>query len=257
MSPATNQFFEQSELNRFFTEAGSRMAMEDAIAPVSLEELNRFFNSTKHQMERAEQLDRMEASGFNVFELIRPDENRLSDVLALLLNPRGAHGQGDLFLRLLLTKLNADLSTARTKHAWVQREAPTRSIKNNRRRMDVLVNAGDLVVIENKVNAAEGLEQVKDYLEHLRHCIRDCSVRGTLIYLSPGGRFPGSINREDAEQEIAEKRLRCWSYGRELRAWLEECRRQCEAPRFRNFLSDFIQYIEMEIEGGPEYEQQQ
>jgi hypothetical protein len=160
-------------------------------------------------MELAEQLDRTEASGFNVFDLIRPDENRLSDVLALLLDPRGAHGQGDLFLRLLIEKLDAGLSNTQTKHAKVQREAPTLRIDNNRRRMDVLVDADDLVVVENKVNAAEQPEQVKDYLEHLRRCIQGRSVGGTLIYLTPGGSVPGSISLEVVKQKVADNRLRC------------------------------------------------
>jgi hypothetical protein len=209
MSPAKNQLFGQFELNRFFTEAGSRLAREEALAEVNPEELNRFFSGAKRQMELAEQLDRTEASGFNVFDLIRPDENRLSDVLALLLDPRGAHGQGDLFLRLLIEKLDAGLSNTQTKHAKVQREAPTLRIDNNRRRMDVLVDADDLVVVENKVNAAEQPEQVKDYLEHLRRCIQGRSVGGTLIYLTPGGSVPGSISLEVVKQKVADNRLRC------------------------------------------------
>lgn len=240
-----NQFFGQAELNRFFTEAGSRLVKETALTEVNPDALNRFFNDAKRQVELAEKLDRTEASGFNVFDLIRPDENRLSDVLALLLDPRGAHGQGDLFLRLLIDKLNTGLSAKHTKHAWVQREAPTRRIVNNRRRMDVLVDAGDLVVIENKVNAAEQPEQVKDYLEHLQHCIQGRSANSTLIYLTPNGRLPDSIKREDEAREVAANKLRCWSYGKHLRAWLVECRSQCEAPRFREFLTDFIQYIEL------------
>jgi hypothetical protein len=245
MTTATNQFFGQSELNRFFTEAGSRLAKEEALTTVNPEELNRFFSDAKHQVELTEQMDRTEASGFNVFDLIRPDENRLSDVLALLLDPRGAHGQGDLFLRLLIEKLDTGLSAEQTKHAWVQREAPTRRIDNNRRRMDVLVDAGDLVAIENKVNAAEQPEQVKDYLQHLRHCVQGRSASSTLIYLTPSGRPPDSISREDMDREVAGNRLRCWSYGKHLRVWLEACRSQCEAPRFRDFLTDFIHYIEL------------
>jgi len=245
MSHPTNQFFGETELNRFFTEAGSRLALETALMEVNPDELNLFFNGAKRQVELAEQLDRTEASGFNVFDLIRPDENRLSDVLALLLDPRGVHGQGDLFLRLLIEKLDAGLSNKQTKHAKVQREAPTRRIDNNRRRMDVLVEAGDLVVIENKVNAAEQPEQVKDYLEHLHRCINDRSANSTLIYLTPGGRSPDSSSREDVAREVAANRLRCWSYGQHLRAWLEACRSQCEAPRFRDFLTDFIHYIEL------------
>jgi hypothetical protein len=263
MSPGTDQLFGQFELNRFFTEAGSRLARDEALPEVNPEELNRFFSGAKRQVELAEQLDRTEASGFNVFDLIRPDENRLSDVLKLLLDPRGAHGQGDLFLRLLIAKLDTGLRTKHTKYATVQREAPTLRIDNIRRRIDVLVDAGDLVAIENKVDAAEQPEQVKDYLEHLRRCIqdrsvgKDCSVRGTLIYLTPSGKPPESINREAVEHEISGNRLRCWSYGQHLRAWLDACRSQCEAPRFRDFLSDFIQYIELEIKRDSEYEQEE
>jgi hypothetical protein len=234
-----------AELEQFFTEAGSRLAREEALVEVNPEKLNLFFNGAKRQVERAEQLDRTEASGFNVFDLIRPDENRLSDVLALLLDPRGAHGQGDLFLRLLIEKLDTGLSAKQTKHAWVQREAPTRRIANNRRRMDVLVDANDLVAIENKVNAPEQPEQVKDYLEHLRRCIQGRAARSTLIYLTPSGRPPDSISREIVKQEDAGNKLRCWSYGKHLREWLEACRSQCEAPRFRDFLTDFIRYIEL------------
>jgi hypothetical protein len=244
-----------AELEQFFTGAGSLLALEAALAEVNPQQLTQFFNGAKLRVELAEKLDRKEASGFNVFDLIRPDENRLSDVLALLLDPRGAHGQGDLFLRLLIEKLDAGLSTKQTKHAKVQREAPTRRIDNNRRRMDVLVDANDLVVIENKVNAAEQPEQVKDYLEHLRRCIQDRSARSTLIYLTPSGRRPGSINREIVEQEVAGNRLRCWSYGQHLCAWLEACRSQCEAPRFRDFLTDFIDYIELVLKRESENEE--
>jgi len=257
MSPATNQSFGQVELNRFFREAGSRLTAQEAVAEVNPVELSRFFDGAKRQLELAEQLDRTEASSFNVFDLIRPDENRLSDVLALLLNPRGAHGQGDLFLRLLIKHLDSGLSPQHTKQAWVQREAPTHRIDNNRRRIDVLVDANDLVAIENKVNAAEQQEQVKDYLEHLRCWSESRSVRSTLIYLTPGGRPPDSISREIVDREVAGNQLRCWSYGQHLREWLEVCRSQCEAPRFRDFLSDFIHYIELVLKRESENQQEQ
>jgi hypothetical protein len=37
---------------------------------------------------------RKTASSFNVFTLIEPDENKLSDIIADLLDPQGRHGQG-------------------------------------------------------------------------------------------------------------------------------------------------------------------
>ncbi len=247
-------FIDPTALNRFFTDAGARLAAEEALKEVKPEELIRFFSQARHQLELAEKQDRTEASGFNVFDLIRPDENRISDVLALLLNPRGAHGQGDLFLRLLIKKLNTGLNLKDTKHAKVWREASTHKIDNSRRRIDVLVDAGDLVAIENKVNADEEPGQIKDYLEHLRLWTEGRSVRSTLIYLTPGGRLPDSLQRENLDREVADNRLRCWSYGRHLCTWLEMCRRQCEAPRFRDFLSDFIHYIQLKIERDSETE---
>jgi hypothetical protein len=50
-------------------------------------------------------LDRKQATGFNVFDFIDPDENKLSDVLAWLLDPKGSHGQGDVFLPQLFEHL--------------------------------------------------------------------------------------------------------------------------------------------------------
>lgn len=43
-------------------------------------------------------MDVLLAGDFNVFDFISPDENRLSDILAFLLNPGAAHGQGNIFL---------------------------------------------------------------------------------------------------------------------------------------------------------------
>lgn len=214
------------------------------VVDVDRPDLERFFSGAKRQIELVEQQDRKLASAFNVFDLIRPDENRLSDVLVLLLDPRGTHGQGDLFLRLLMQKLDVGLSLANTKRALVRREAATNRIENSQRRLDVLVDAGDFVAIENKVNAAEQKDQVKDYLKHLMCYTNVRMTRSVLIYLTPDGRWPESIVRAEVDQAVVENRLRCWSYGRHLRAWLEECQSQCEAARFKLFLSDFIGYIE-------------
>ncbi len=250
---------EQAELQQFLNEVGSRMATEKAEATreetdsqVNPQELERFFSAVNQRLNQGERRDRRQASGFNVFYLIEPDENKLSDVLALLLDPKGVHGQGDLFLRLLIEQLDAGLSTQHTKNATVRREAPAQ-IEEYRRRIDVLVSADDMMVaIENKVDAAEQPEQVRDYLKYLR----SHSVRNTLIYLTPNGRPPESL-KEEVDQEKASNRLRCWCYGSELRAWLEECRKQCEAPRICEFISDFIQYIRLVLKREPKQDQEQ
>jgi hypothetical protein len=257
---------EQADLQKFLNEVSSRMASEKATAAceetdsqANLLELGRFFRAVNLRLKQGERMDRRLASRFNVFDLIEPDENKLSDVLALLLDPKGAHGQGDLFLRHLIEQLDAGLSDQHTKDATVRREAPAQ-IGEYRRRMDVLVSADDMMVaIENKVDAAEQPEQVRDYLKYLRHCAQSHSVRSTfrstLIYLTPDRRPPESL-KEEVDQEKASNRLRCWCYGSELRTWLEKCRKQCEAPRIREFISDFIQYIQLVLKREPKQDQE-
>ena len=120
-----------------------------------------------------------------------------------------------------------------TKGATVHREVPTHGILKYLRRMDVLVEAGMLkVAIENKVDSIDQPEQVKDYLEHLRYCTRVPPARSMLIYLTPDGRPPESISREVVDREVAGKNCVAGVMADDLRAWLEECRSQCEAREF-------------------------
>jgi hypothetical protein len=261
------QLVRRTELEWFFKEASSRMdpskenwtrGSSSGLAPES--KLRDFFIAVNHRMEAAEthqrQLDKRRATGFNVFDLIDPDENKLSDVLASLVNPKGVHGQGDLFLQLLFKQLGLGSDARLTKHATVQREAPTYGILKYRRRIDVLVEAGVLLAIENKVDSLEQPEQVKDYMEHLHQCTRTSPRRNILIYLTPDGRTPRSLSLTKLKQVQSGGRLYCWSYQKQLTQWLNNCRHECEAKRIRDFLSDFIAYIESALKRETESNQE-
>lgn len=242
-----------AELNQFFTDIGSRM---DASRPdIGIRELDQFFASISRQVTLAEtrqrRINTRQATGFNVFDLIDPDENKLSDILAILLDPNGGHGQGDLFLRLLFEWLGFGSDSTLMRRARVLREAPTYGIQKYRRRIDVLVDAGVLLAIENKVDSLEQMDQVRDYLEHLRRCTEGHRQDSVLIYLSPDGRMPESLSPEMLQQRQADGSLHCWSYAEELRAWLEACRDGCKAQKIQDFLTDFIAYIRDQLKGEP------
>jgi hypothetical protein len=207
------------------------------------------------------QLDERLATGFNVFDLIKPDENKLSDVLADLLDPKGTHGQGDLFLRLFFEQLGLGSDAKlHTKDATVQREAPMRGTRKEHRRMDVFVNnAGVLLAIENKVDSPEQQDQVSDYLVDLERrcpCPPGQPIQNTLIYLTRDHSSPEFLNDSELENHQKSGRLHCWSYQDELGDWLEDCRLACEAQRIRDFLSDFIAYIELHLKRESEGNQE-
>jgi len=252
------------ELERFFAGIGARMEQtdtnfaQDSSSPlVCVSEVEKFFSDIKHKVEPQQRRhDRQWATGFNVFDFIEPDENKLSDVLAWLLDPRESHGQGDLFLRLLFKQLGLGADAKLTAGAMVQREAPTFGIQKYRRRMDVLVKAGAWLVIENKVDSLEQPEQVKDYLEHLHRCTRSRPIQGALIYLTTNGRLPESLRPAVLKKCEESGRLHCWSYQVKLRNWLEDCRRGCEAQKIKIFLMDFIGYIESMLKRESENKQE-
>ena len=275
---SSHQPVNRSEVERFFADIGPRieiakmdLARGSSRPPVERREpeqdqheLDRFFDDVSYRVDLAErlqcQLDERLATGFNVFDLIEPDENRLSDVLADLLDPNGNHGQGDLFLRLLFERLGLGTDAKlRTKDATVRREAPMRGTRKDHRRMDVFVEAGVLLAIENKVDSPEQQDQVSDYLVYLER--RGTSppgqpIQNTLIYLTPDRRSPESLNDSELEKHQKSGRLHCWSYQDDLYPWLEDCRRDCEAQKIRDFLSDFIAYIESHLKCESEANQE-
>jgi len=275
---SSRQPVNKSELERFFSDLSPRMEMAktdlargSSRPPVDQRELELdrgklkpFFADVDYRVQLTDrlqrQLDVRLATGFNVFDLIQPDENRLSDVLAGLLDPNGNHGQGDLFLQLLFERLGLGTDAKlRTKDATVRREAPMRGTRKDHRRMDVFVKAGVLLAIENKVDSPEQQDQVSDYLVDLERrgpCPPGQPIQNTLIYLTPDRRSPESLNDSELEKHQKSGRLHCWSYQDDLRPWLKDCRRDCEAQKIRDFLSDFIEYIESHLKGESEDNQE-
>ena len=70
-----------------------------------------FFNDLALKIEISRgiqrQLDVYLATGMNaVRDYMRPDENKISDILRDLLDPKGPHGQGCVFLDMFLRQLD-------------------------------------------------------------------------------------------------------------------------------------------------------
>ena len=241
-----------AELRAFFSDAERRIRSicPDGYSKQSVELVQFFFDAEfrlKLAIASQQEIDQKLATGFNVFLLIEPDENKLSDILADLLNPAGKHGQRDQFLRLFLGMLAFSPAHNLADITTVRREAPTGANFNHRRRIDILVDAGALIAIENKVDSPEQPDQARDYLEDLDERAREASAVGAFIYLSPDGRHPGSITKTLRSNNRSPVSLHSWSYQKEIRRWLCNCRDHCESQRIRDFLSNFIDYINSKL----------
>lgn len=195
--------------------------------------------------ERAERLLRLHTgAGFNTFDWIGPTENRLSDILRDFLDPKGDHGQGDVFLRLALEKLvplRVDALPVQSDLCVVSREAHT----YNGRRLDLLLDFGKTVIgIENKPFASESLDQLSDYASYLSDRSRG---EYCLIFLHGPAMAAQSIAPDRRRALEAEGRFRSVPYMSStepsLHDWLTGCVAACRSEKVRWFLIDFAEYV--------------
>jgi hypothetical protein len=94
------------------------------------------------------------ATDFNLMELIATKEENISRVIAKLLDPRGGHGQGSVFLQKFLERIFPQRETFRnleTSKVLTEYTIP------NGRRIDILVVLPDgfSIGIENRPRAGD------------------------------------------------------------------------------------------------------
>ena len=196
------------------------------------------------------QTDKYLASDFNLIELINPDENRVSDLIALFLNPEGEHGQGEIFLREFIKylkgrikeRINEEAENLKvlvqidTTQVFVEREFMT----HEGRRIDICVKfPGFVIGIENKPWAGEQEKQLADYNDFLQKF-----GNYILIYLDGWGRKATTIDKQTKEVLKQEGKFLETSYNNFLKPWLLQCYKECEAEKVRWFLKDFVNWIE-------------
>ena len=256
-------------MKRFFAELESRLAEARG---ADEREYERFIAELAPRLETAKQLDaeldRHLARRFNVFDYLRTDELGLSRVIADLLDPRATHGQGTLFLKVLLAWMDDDPGDFGSLQIWLppaalELETSRVSVTTERtipsgRRIDVVVEVvgpdgrTGCLAIENKPFAGDQESQVRDYLEYLEEKYPE---RFLLLYVPPTGEAPSeqSVGLRDLETKW-KGRFGIVSYdvGDESRSdeyddyrfpfslsdWFAECRSRCEVDRLRWFLRD-------------------
>ena len=102
------------------------------------------------------------APRFSVFSLFGDKETTLSRILADLFDPKGAHGQGLLFLNSLLKMVGQEPISRLDRSVQIRIEAPVPVVgRKTPRRIDILVETSDrLIGIENKKWTGESEDQL-------------------------------------------------------------------------------------------------
>lgn len=197
----------------------------------------------------------MLALNFNLVELIDPDDRKISDLLALLLNPKETHAQEEKFLEKFLEQIKKSLMktpelidgiiyeklTEKTDlmESIIIKKLPIDSKKSID--LAVMLPNGLVIAIENNLSMEHQKDQLKDYDSFLNETN---SRHYLLIYLDAWGRESKSIDIKRKLKLKAHGKLIEVSYQRFLKPWLRECFKVCKADKVRWFLRDFIAWIE-------------
>lgn len=204
-------------------------------------------NEADKIVKRYEKEDREMGRRFNIYSIagIERDEVRThSRMIAELLDPKGSHGQGDLFLKLFLKQFEIVCKVENPIVNYEKRYA-------SHGQVDIEITLDDhYIIIENKVYTGDQFEQMQRYSK----IAETKSESYTLFYLTRYGNPPseyslgdiqkaedaGSIVWKKGENEID---LRLISYRDEIRFWLEECVKQ--STFVANVKEGIIQYLNL------------
>ena len=207
--------------------------------------------------------DEQVAFDFNYTRLFEPKENKTSDILAFLLNPREKHGQKSAFLKLFLKQFGLEDTLA-----LVSEGTPVRVCREDftadRRRIDITIRFGDheplkcVIGIENKIRAVDQNRQLTDYVKELQKVTKD-SGDWALFYLTPDGTDPSetSIERSFKDKLEQEGKLFIISYKDHIIEFIGQCEIVCKAESVRAFLKDFNQYLRRQYRGETTMGEQQ
>lgn len=175
----------------------------------------------------------------------------LSRCIADLLNPAGAHAQGDMFLRMFMAMIRPQDTTLRnTKNCIVRLEM---QIKNSRR-LDIYIELDDMIiVIENKPWAGDQKSQLSDYAEHLKSTNKEKIWQ--LIYLCNSEPTEYSISKNEREALTTAGNFIELSFFR-LADWLKMCTEKTKPLAVRIFIEEMEKFVRKKINGEVEMSEQ-
>ena len=153
---------------------------------------------------------RQTAEQFNVFEALRVDgcEKYHSRFLVYLLAPRERHDQGDIFLNSFLESLGVAFCLASTRDATALTEFDLGSF--GRVDIHIRLTNGQMILLENKVGAQEGPDQIGRYQKWLKRRGAPPGLLHQLVFLTPEGRQPVSTRKPEEVICLSYSQLADW-----------------------------------------------
>jgi len=189
----------------------------------------------------------LESPAYNIFEIlnVRQYEEKLhTPFLGNLLNPKGSHGQGSLFLNLFFEQvLKLDYCYEKITHFSIIEEH-----RSDTGRIDIICSfyVADKrvgIIIENKIYAKDQDDQLQRYYDYLMNNLALEQANRKLYYLSPHKTQPTekSMDIETAKKLRSSGELTEIGYHADIIPWLSRCLKKIESPRIKFIVQQYIE----------------
>jgi len=183
---------------------------------------------------------------FNVLDVATKEVRTHSAFIADLLNPKGLHGKGDVFLKLFVDTINNKLPQEKQsrlilKDSCVTVEESIGKISGDEGgRIDIVIkdNENSQIVIENKIYAGDQYKQLVRYHNKYPNAI--------LLYLTLFEKEASeeSTKKEDKTTLIEGVDYFNITYKKDIKEWLTECHKEtANHPLLRETLTQYINLI--------------
>lgn len=190
---------------------------------------------------------------FNIFGILgmeRKEVKTHSRILAELLDPKGSHLQGNIFLKLFIDYLNnVKINNGNDNLNLLTEDSINLNVENSNvfiekyigektldtgGRIDISIedSEGKLICIENKIDAGEQENQLLRYHNHCRRF-----KKHNLLFLTLDGKETQTLNIPDAK-------IYAISYKKHIVEWLELCKKETvNLPILRESIGQYINLI--------------
>lgn len=200
-------------------------------------------------VQKAKELSILKGENFNIFQIfeMERDENRMhSRFIETLLNPKGCHDRGNVFLKLFLKTISKEkyfeiLEKVNTKveHS-IGKVDISKGEESTGGRIDIYLWDGKKSIsIENKIDA---LDQPKQIIRYYNHNKKNNEV----YYLTKKGGEPsdkdsyGSL-KSNLNKDIEKPDFYCISYSETILEWLKKCQKETsDYPIIRESIKQYI-----------------
>jgi len=204
-------------------------------------EFQNLFGQINSLISKYKRVNELTGEHFNVFRILKLESSEVrmhSAFIAELLNPKGSHGQKDVFLKLFIKAFCFKGAEIDTKSCNVEIEKHAGFISDDKTeggRIDIFISDryNNHIIIENKIYAGDQQNQLTRYHKHSEHA--------DILYLTLNGNQP---NENSYGKLVDGEHFKCISYKSNILNWLEDCRKECAVlPIIRESISQYINLI--------------